>query len=378
MPGEGRERVKSPAMVTPARVEAHSAAERGSGSSLASWPCWASGDGLSYHRRAMIDRRRFLQAVSVSLLTVPLASEAQRAARVATVGVLGNAVGRNHLADAFEQSLQDLGWVVNQNIKIEMRYAAGKPEALAPLAAELVGLGVDVLVAWTGPGAVAAKRATSHIPVVFLAAGDPVRFGLVSSLARPAGNITGVSFDASLEIDVKRLELLKMVVPGLARVALLVPSDTPRRMHTATIIAAAKQALSLEVREIEVREPADSAAAIRRAKEQGAQALSVWASSFHAWGRQHSELAVAHRLPSIHWFRESAIAGGLLSYAPSLVEIARRGAAYVDRILKGAKPADLPVEQPTKFELVINLKTAKALGLIIPRSLLLQADQVIE
>jgi putative ABC transport system substrate-binding protein len=143
-------------------------------------------------------------------------------------------------------------------------------------------------------------------------------------------------------------------------------------------VAAARQALNVEVREIEVREPADLAAAVRRAREQGAQALSVWTSSHLLWGRQLSELAIANRLPSIHWFRESATAGGLLSYAPSLTDIARRGAAYVDKILRGAKPADLPVEQPTKFELVINLKTAKALGLRISASLLLQADAVIE
>ena len=237
-----------------------------------------------------------IAVVAVLLFVGPLATEAQRAAKVATVGVLGPGPGRSPLSDAFEQSLQEFGWVKNQNIRFEWRYSAGRPDALAPLAAELAGLGVDVLVVWTGAGAVAAKRATNHVPIVFLGAGDPVRFGLVSSLARPGGNVTGVSFDASPEIDAKKLAFLKEVVPGLARVALLVPSDTPRRVYTGAIIAAAKQALNLEVREIEVREPADMAAAVRKAKEEGAQALSVWANSHLVWGQQLSELAIAQRL----------------------------------------------------------------------------------
>ena len=323
-------------------------------------------------------RTRLAVAVIALLLLGSPEPEAQQAGKVATVGVLNTGSRPTAVTAAFEQSLQRLGWTINQNIRIEARYSAGQPDALGPLAGELAGLGVDVLVAWGGPAAVAAKRATSRIPVVFLAAGDPIKFGLVSSLARPGGNVTGVSFDVSSEIDGKRLELLKEIVPNLARVALLVPSDTPRRMDTRTIIAAAKQALNLDVREIEVRAPAELEAAVRRAKEDGAQALSVWTVNVLVWGRQHSELAIAHRLPSIHWFRESAMAGGLLSYAASLTDIAGRGGVYVDRILRGAKPAELPVEQPTKFELVVNLKTAKALGLKIPPSLLLRADMVIE
>ena len=321
---------------------------------------------------------RFIAAVAALLLLTPVRPQAQQVGKVATVGVLSPASHRAEAHAAFEQSLQSLGWASTHNLRLETRYSAGRPEALDPLAAELVGLGVDVLVAWGGPAAVAAKRATSRIPVVFLAAGDPVRFGLVSSLARPGGNVTGVSFDTGPEIDAKRLQLLKELVPTLARVALLVPSDTPRRMDTQTIMTIAKQALNLEVREIEVRAPADLDTAVRKAKEEGAQALSIWTVSSVVWGRQHSELAIALRLPSIHWFRESAIAGGLLSYSSRLTDIAARGALYVDRILKGAKPAELPVEQPTKFELVVNLKTAKALGLRIPPSLLLRADMVIE
>ena len=322
---------------------------------------------------------RFIAAVAALLLLTPVSPQAQQVGKVATVGVLSPGLHRAEAtAAAFEQSLQSLGWASPQNLRLETRYSAGRPEALAPLAAELVGLGVDVLVAWGGPAAVAAKRATSRIPVVFLAVGDPIRFGLVSSLARPGGNVTGVSFDTGPEIDAKRLQLLKELVPTLARVALLVPSDTPRRMDVRTIMTIAKQALNLEVREIEVRTPADLDTAVRKAKKEGAQALSIWAVSNDVWGRQHSELAIALRLPSIHWVRESAIAGGLLSYSSSLTDIAARGALYVDRILKGAKPAELPAEQPTKFELVVNLKTATALGLRIPPSLLLRADMVIE
>ena len=282
------------------------------------------------------------------------------------------------LTEAFEQALQNLGWVKDQNIRIEERYSGGRPDALAPLAAELVGLRVDVLVAWSPAGALAAKRATSQIPVVFLAAANPVGYGLVASLARPGGNVTGVSIDVSPEIFGKRLQLLKETVPALARVALLLQADIPVTVETRTIMTAASKALNVEVREFEVRASAEWEAAVRRAKEQGAQALYVIARSPYEFGTQLSELAIAHRLPSVHMFRESAIAGGLLSYAVNLADIARRGAAHVDRILRGAKPAEIPVELPTKFELLINLKTANALGLRIPPSLLLQADAVIE
>lgn len=320
---------------------------------------------------------RLIAVVAVLLLVGPLEPMAQQAAKVATVGVLAPSAGRNPIDVAFEQSLQDLGRARNLNIRIETRYSAGRPDVFDSLAAELIGLGADVLVAWSVPAAVAAKRATSHIPVIFLAA-DPVRYGLVSSLARPGANVTGVSFDVSPDIYVKALGLLKEAVPAVARVALLVPSGSPRLGDALTTIAAARQALNLEVSKVEVRVPANLEADVRRAKEQGAQALYVWTHDPFVWGRQLSELAIANRLPSIHWYRESAMAGGLFSYAPSLTDIAVRLAAYVDRILRGAKPAELPVEQPTKFELVINLKTAKALGLRIPPSLLLQANEVIE
>ena len=306
---------------------------------------------------------RLIAAVTALLLLGPTAPVAQQVLKVATVGVLGPDSVSNPTYAAFDQSLHNLGWASKQNIRIEMRYAAGRPEAFGPLAAELVAQGVDVLVAWGGPAAVAAKRATDRITVVFLAVGDPIRFGLVSSLARPGSNVTGISFDVSTGIDTRGFELLKEALPTLTRVGLLVPSTSPRRMDVPPITTAARQALKLEVREIEVPAPTDLDAAIRRAKLEGAQALSVWAVGVGVWGRQHSELAIALHLPSIHWFKESVIAGGLLSYATSLTDIAGRGAVYVDKILKGARPSELPVEQPTRFELVVNVKTANALGL---------------
>jgi putative ABC transport system substrate-binding protein len=196
-------------------------------------------------------------------------------------------------------------------------------------------------------------------------------------LARPGANVTGVSFDISPDVYVKALGLLKEAVPALARVALLVQSGSPRLTDALETIRAAKDALNLDVIKIEVLAPTNLEADVRSAK-QGAQALYVWMHDPFAWGRQLSELAIANQLPSIHWYRGSVIAGGLFSYAPSLTAIAVRGATYVDRILRGARPADLPVEQPIEIELVINLKTAKALGLTIPPTLLARADQVIE
>jgi putative ABC transport system substrate-binding protein len=324
-----------------------------------------------------MNRRAFLCGLTLAALT-PLGARAQQPGKIPKIGILYPATDSRRLDEAFEQSLRDLGWATDQKIKIERRFSGGRQDALAPLAVELVDLGVNVLVAWSPAGALAAKRSTSQIPVVFLAAGDPVAFGLVSSLARPGGNVTGVSFDAALETYPKGLQLLKDAVPALMRVALMVASGPRTAIGRQMMVAAAKE-LKLELQEVEVKAPEELEAAVRKAKDQGAQALYIWPSGLtFSFGRQLSEFALSHRLPSIHPFRESAMAGGLLSYAPSLTDIARRGATYVDKILKGAKPGDLPVEQPTKFELVINLKTAKALGLTIPQSLLVRVDQLIE
>jgi putative ABC transport system substrate-binding protein len=312
------------------------------------------------------------------LLIVSLTAEAQHG-KIAKVGVLSPGAGREPRDDAFEQSLQGLGWRRDQNIRIEYRYAAGQQAALASLAAELVGLGVDVLVAWSPGGGLAAKRATSQVPVVFLAGGgDPVGVGLVSNLAHPGGNVTGLSSAAAVETYAKRLEFLKDAVPSLRRVAMLDISEPRTTMAKRAVMDAAKT-LGLELHDVAVKAPAELAGAIRKAKDEGGQALYVWPSGLtRTFAKQISQFALANRLPSIHAFTESAALGGFLAYAPSFTEIARRGAVYTDKILRGSKPGDLPVEQPTKFDLVINLKTAKALGLTIPPSVLLRADQVLE
>ena len=311
------------------------------------------------------------------LLAGPLTLQAQQPPKAPLIGVLAPSAGRNPIDVAFEQTLQDLRRAKNQAVRFETRYSAGRSDLFDSLAAELIGRGADVLVAWSVPAAAAAKRATNRISVVFLAA-DPVRYGLVPNLARPGGNLTGMSFDASPHFHVKAIGFLKEAVPSLARVALLIPSGSPRSVDALATIALARQAMKLEVVKIDVGAHAILEADVHMAKEQGAQALYVWSHNPFMWGTPLSEIAIEHRLPSIHWYRDSAIAGGLFSYAPSLTDIAVRLASYVDRILEGAKPAELAVEQPTKFDLTINLQTAKALELSIPTSLLLQAHTVID
>jgi len=324
-----------------------------------------------------VNRRAFI-ASGVSLLATPFAADAQQTGKIWQIGYLSPAEGYNPIDQAFERSMKNLGYVDGQNIRLERRYSRGQSGAFQPLATELVGLGVDLLVAWSPGGAFAAQRATSQRPVVFLAVGDPVATGLVSSMARPGSNLTGISSDASLDILPKGLQLLKEAIPGLRRVALLAPvDDYVAQTHKRMITAAKEQGLDLEA--ILVTAATDLGAAVRDAKNHGAEALQIFPSGLmYSSRKQLDDLALMYRLPSIHSFREAVLAGGLLSYAPSLTGIAERAAIYVDKIIKGANPAELPVEQPTKFELVINLKTAKALGLTIPQSLLGRADEVIQ
>jgi len=325
-----------------------------------------------------MDRRRFLLTSLAGAFAAPLAAEAQQTERTARIGYLSPVTGHNPVEEAFERSLQELGWTRGRNIRIESRYTGGRQDTIAGLAAELVSLRVDVIVAW-GPTAPVVKRATSHIPVVFLSMfADAVDLGLVSNPARPGANVTGVGV-SGLEMDAKRLQLLKEAVPFLRRITLLVSSEQTLSSERRHILSTAAKEMNLEVHETEVAAPSELESAVRKEKKRGAQALYVAPSGFtFSYGRSIADLALANQLPSIHAFRESVMAGGLLSYAPSVVDVARRGAVYVNKILRGAKPGDLPVEQPTTFELVINLKTAKALGLTIPPSLLARADQVIE
>ena len=328
-----------------------------------------------------MNRRVFLSVLSGGLLAAPLAAEAQQAEKVYRIGYLsaGSDTSNPRVREAFRQGLRELGWVEGQNIIIEYRWAEGRFDRLPDLAAELVRLKVDVLVAAPTPAALAAKNATGTIPIVGMSLTDPIGLGLVASLARPGGNVTGVSYSVGAEIFGKDLELLKEVVPRVRRVAVLSNPASPARPLTISNVKDAARSLGLQLQLLEARGPRDfDGAFAAMAKERVGALLVVTDPAFIPHRARLVDLAAKNRLPSIFTQREDAEAGGLMSYGPRLSDIQRRGATYVDKILKGAKPADLPVEEPTKFELVINLKTAKALGLTIPPSLLQRADQVIE
>jgi putative ABC transport system substrate-binding protein len=317
-----------------------------------------------------------------SILLAPLAAEAQETGKVARIGFLGLNPGASpHLREAFLQGLRDLGYVEGRTVVIEYRSAEGKPERFPALAAELIALKVDVIVTGGGtPTALAAKQATRTIPIVFASAPDPVADGLITSLARPGGNITGLS-NLTPELVGKRLEQLKQAVPGVSRVAVLwqpgaVPERTEKDMLKGAEVAG--RALGVRLQFVEARGPADFDRAFSDMTRARAAALTVLGSAmFNNERRRLVDLVAKNRLPAVYSSREYVDAGGLMSYGSDLADLFRRAATYVDRILKGTKPGDLPVEQPTKFELVINLRTAKALGLTIPPSVLGRADQVI-
>ena len=331
-----------------------------------------------------MDRRRFLLTSLVAALTAPLSGEAQPADKVARIGylALNLAAGDPRNREAFLQGLRDLGYVERRNLLIDYRDAGGKPERFPALAAELVALKVDVIVTAGGTAAaLAAKQATTTLPIVFAAVGDPVAEGLVTSLGRPGGNVSGLSV-TSPELIVKSLELLKQAVPGVSRVALLLkPDSMPDRARKDRLEAAAGAAKTLGVRlqVVEARGPEDFDRAFSDMTRARADALQVATTPvFESQRRRLVDLAAQNRLPTVYAFKSWVEDGGLMSYGPDIFDLYRRAATYVDKILKGARPGDLPVEQPTKFELAINLKTAKTLGLTIPASLLLRADQVIE
>ena len=328
-----------------------------------------------------MDRRDTVLAL-LALGAAPLAAEAQQAAKIARIGYLAtNPATSLHPREAFLQGLRDLGYVEGRNLVIEYRYAEGKVEQLPALAAELVALKVDVIVASGTLAALAAKQATRTLPIVFSPAGDPVGSGLVTSLARPGGNVTGLSAFAP-ELVGKRLELLKQAVPGVGRVAVLrQPSAVPERTEKDILKGAegAARALGLQLQFVEARGPDDFDRAFSDMTRARAGALmGLGGNMFFSERRRLVDLAARNRLPGVYGLREYVDAGGLMSYGANQVDLFRSAATYVDKILKGAKPADLPVEQPTKFELVINLKAAKALGLEVPPALLSRADEVIE
>ena len=330
-----------------------------------------------------IPRRAFIAVIAGGLLAAPLVAEAQPAGKVPRIGFLQLNPGANpHLRDAFLQGLRDLGYVEGRNVVIEYRSAEGKLERLPALAAELVALKVDVIVTGGGtPTALAAKEATRTLPIVFASATDPVTDGLVTSLARPGGNVTGLS-NLAPELVGKCLEQLKQAVPGVSRVAVLwqpggLPERTEKEMLTEAEVAA--RALGVRLQFVEARGPADFDRAFSDMTRARAGALALLGNAiFYSERRRLVDLAAKHRLPAVYISRDFVDAGGLMAYGPNLADLFRRAAAYVDKILKGTKPGDLPVEQPTRFELVINLTAAKALGLTIPSALLQRADQVIE
>jgi putative ABC transport system substrate-binding protein len=325
--------------------------------------------------------RTFLCGLTLATLSAPLAADAQQAGKVYRVGYLtaGSVTANPHVLEAFRQGLRDLGWVEGQNIVIEYRSAEGRFDRLPDLAAELVRLKVDVIAAAPTPAALAAKNATGTVPIVGVSLTEPVGLGLIASLARPGGNVTGVSYSVGADIFGKDLELLKEVVPKVRRVAVLSNPDGPAQPLTIGNIKGAARSLGLQLLLLEARAPGDfDGAFAAMARERVGALLVVTDPMFIPHRGRLADLVAKNRLPSIFTQRADVEAGGLMSYGPNFPDMYRRAATYVDKILKGAKPADLPVEQPTKFELVINLKTAKALGLTIPPSVLGRADQVIE
>ena len=328
-----------------------------------------------------MDRRTFMSGVTLALLAVPLAAEAQPAGKVPRIGLLtgGSEAGSRTRFEVFRKGLRELGYVDRQTIALEYRYANDNYERLPVLAAELVRLDVSVIVANGTPASLAAKQATSTIPVVMFETADPVGSNLVSNLARPGGNITGVAQLVGADLFGKQLEMLKEIVPKLSRVGLLFNPANPVQRTALSSTQVAAQVLGVTVQPLGVRDPSEFERQVATATRDGVGALIVTRDNIFVGhlGRL-VDLTAQHRLPTMYGSRPFANAGGLIAYGPDPADMARRAAVYVDKILKGAKPGDLPVEQPTKFELIINLKTAKALGLTIPPSLLQRADQVIE
>jgi putative ABC transport system substrate-binding protein len=327
-----------------------------------------------------MERRIFLATVTGGLLAAPLAAEAQEAGKVYRIGVLASSTEANFepSVKVFREALHAAGWVEGRNVTFDVRYAGEQYARLAELAAELVRLKVDVLASLGTPATLAAKRATTTVPIVMESLSDVVGSGLVPNLARPGGNVTGVSGFAP-ELSGKRLELIREIFPRADRIAVLANGANPATGPVLRATETTGQQLGMTLHVRHVRRPAELRAAFEAMRRERIDALVLVADPllFTEKG-QIIQLAARHRLPAIYEMRLFPEAGGLLSYGPLSQERFQRMAVYVDRILRGARPGELPVEQPTKFELVINLKTAKALGLTIPPSLLARADQVIE
>ena len=322
-------------------------------------------------------RREFMTLLGSAAATWPLAARAQQAGKLPTIGFLGANTASSSQVEAFVRRLRELGWIDGRAVAIEYRWAEGRFERAPALAAELIQLKVDVLVTHSGANIVAAKQATSVIPIVFAATGDPVGAGFVQSLSRPGGNVTGLSLQSN-DLAGKRLQLIREVIPNVSRVAFL---GVNNNASTATEVAefqAAGRTLGLEIARIDISQPDDIAPVIESLRGRVDAIYVQTIPLMYTHRVSINALALGARLPTFAGSREFAEASGLMSYGPNFSDLFRRAGDFVDKILRGAKPADLPVEQPTKFDLVINLTTAKALGLEVPQKLLFTADEVIE
>src|SRR5262245_31021374 len=327
----------------------------------------------------MIRRRQFITLLGGAAVTWPIEARAQQPAKLLIIGFLGAATSsaRSHWVAAFVQRLHELGWIEGRTVAIEYRWAEGRSERFAEIAAEFVRLKVDVIVTYATPPVIAAKKATGVIPIVSAVMGNPVGAGVVASLARPGGNVTGLS-NQSADTAGKQVELLRDIIPGLRRLAVLANVNNPVSEVEMGEVQAAAKALGLDVVTLEIRRAEDIAPAFETLKGR-AQALYVAGDPLIITNRVRiNTLALGARLPATYSQREYVEAGGLMSYGPNFPDLFRRAGDYVDKILRGTKPADIPIEQPTKFDLVINLTTAKTLGLDVPATLLARADEVIE
>jgi putative ABC transport system substrate-binding protein len=327
-----------------------------------------------------VKRRDFIKLIGGAAAAWPLAARAQGSDRIRRIGVMmsvaNNALGQARFK-AFQQGLEKLGWTDGRNVAIEVRWSEGRIERYAEIASEFVRLKVDVIVTTATPPTVLAKEATQVIPIVFIGAGDPVATGLVESLAHPGGNSTGLS-NQTRDIAGKRVELLRELVPGLRRLAILGNVDNAANVLEMREVQAAAGTLGLEIVRLEIRRAEEIASALETLKGPALALYVVIDSVTNANALRINTLALGARLPTMHGTREQLEAGGLMSYGADFVDLYRHSAGLVDKILRGTKPRDIPVEQPTKFDLIINLTTAKALGLTVPPTLIARADEVIE
>jgi len=324
-------------------------------------------------------RREVITLVGGALVAWPLAARAQQAGKLPTIGYIASSTpsAESQRIAAFLQRLRELGWIEGRTMGIEFRSGEGSTDRLSELATELVQLKVDIIVTNSTPAVIAAKQATSVVPIVFAAAGDPVGFALVTSLARPGGNVTGLSLQQP-DLSGKRLELLREALPGLRRLAIMGDNGNPATGLEMREVQATAQALGLDVVMAEIRRTEDIGSAFESLKGRVDAVYVVNSPVVNANRLRINIRAVAAQLPTMHGSRETVELGGLMSYAPNFPDLWRRAADYVDKILRGAKPGDIPVEQPTRFDFVVNLMTAQALGLEIPPTLLARADEVIE